>query len=257
MYDFDHVNQSAAAIWRAQRATLSLACFAVGFLLASSVHAQTVLSRPTVTRAEDVFQGHPDRIPAGTRLVLKAKEAPAAKRIVNSGLQVRVFALRADQSKPTPITTIEDCDVFLSVVLKIEVSKDTEAMLPKMDHGWLGLSDSLERVEPGKYLLVFEQSGPTAEQFRLRKSDYAVYFNTGFQIVVDRDDGTTISEVRAAYFARRDKLNQLRFEIDDKDKKMPCFSYRQLTADATQEELQISRAELQQCEREAPTSFVM
>lgn len=228
------------------------------FILVTGVHAQNIAPRPTIARVTDVFEGRPERVLAGSRIALKTKNLAAARRVVHSGLQVRIFSLRDDQSSPSPITTIDDCDVFLAVVLAIEAPNDTEAIVPTLGDGWLNMSDSLNSILPGKYFLVFEQLGPTSEQFRLKKSDYAAYFDSGFQLTVDQRDGTSVEAVRSAYFQRRDKLGRLRLEIDDRQRAVPCYTYRRLVAQAEPtSDLQISQSQLDFCELGAQTEPAM
>lgn len=226
-----------------------LSLLLVLLLVGPGAYAQAVAPRPTVTRAIDVFESNPERVIAGSRLAFKTKAIAAAQKIVRSGLQARVFALRDNESRPTPLTRIDDCDVFLSVVLKVESSGGTEAVVQTLDHGWLNMSDSLSSIVPGKYLFVFEQSGPASEQFRLKKSDYKAYFETGFRLVVDKHDGISLEAVRSEYFKKRDRLGVLRLEIDEKQPSVPCYTYRPLVAE-TSVVTQIAQSAMEYCEGE-------
>lgn len=228
----------------------TLLCFLLSqFVFGAEAYAQTVVPLPTVTRAIDVFESSPERVIVGSRLAFKTKATTSAQKIVRSGLQVRVFTLRDDQSRPSPITIIDDCDVFLSVVLKVDSPSGTEAIIQTLDHHWLNLTDSLNSIIPGKYLFVFEQSGPDSEQFRLKQSDYKTYFDTGFLLTVDKHDGISLETVRSAYFERRDKLGRLRLEIDKKQPSVPCYTYRRLISE-TLVDTQISQSTMGYCEGE-------
>jgi len=126
------------------------------FVCVLEVSAQDFAPLPTVTRAIDVFVSNPEHFVVGSHLQFKIKDAQAAKRIVSSGLQVRVFTLGDDQFQPSPITTIDDCDVFLSIVLKVKRYSDTEAVIQRLDYHWLELSYSGNSIKPGRYFLVFD-----------------------------------------------------------------------------------------------------
>lgn len=212
----------------------------------AEAYAQAVPALPTVTRAIDVFEGNPERVIVGSRLAFKIRATTAAQTIARSGLQVRVFALREDQARPTPITRIGDCDVFISAVVQVRTS-GTEAIVQTLDPSWLNLTDSLNSIAPGRYFLVFEQSGPDSEQFRLKTADYDRYFGTGFLLIVDTHEGISVEAVRSAYFQRRNDLGRLRLEIDERKPSVPCYTYRRLVAE-TPADTQISQSTLAYCE---------
>ncbi len=215
--------------------------------LASSVYAQAQIPLRTVTKPNDIFENNPQRVVVGDRIVLKARSRPAVAQLLRSGLQARIFTLRDDQSKPSPITTIDDCDVFLAVVLSLQRSSDTEAFIPALDAKWLNITPSLQTIQPGRYYVVFEQLGPQLPQFRLKHGDYRTYFDSGFLLQVDANRDATLERVKDAYLERRNLLNSLRLEIDDRQNRQPCYTYRQLSAEV-ESGTEVALRELDSCE---------
>lgn len=236
---------------RSKRLSTAARCAVLSVLLlaapVTSSFAQAVAPRPTVTRAADVFENTPDRVVAGSRLVLKTRGTQVAQRIVRSGLQVRVFSLSDEQSRPVPVSTVADCDVYVSVVLRMDGSSGAQAVIATLDHSWLNLSDSQSSILPGRYYFVFEQAGPAAEQFRLKRTDTKDYFDTGFLLVVDKSDSISLNSVRASYFERRAKLGQVRLEIDEKSPVVPCYTYRRLVAEY-ESKVELAQAPLELCD---------
>jgi hypothetical protein len=212
----------------------------------SEVAAQTTVPRPTVTRAFDVFENYPERVSVGTDIVFKRKASEAARKLVHSGLHIRIFSLRADETEPTPITTIDGCDVYLSVVHALERTHSTDVRFGTMDHTWLSITSSGNSISDGRYFFVFEQAGPTTNQFRLKAEDAKAYFSTGFRVVVFNDGKIDLDTVRAEYEKRRRTLGNLYVAEDTTLKDAPCYTYRKLTVDATVD-LQLAQAPLEYC----------
>jgi hypothetical protein len=214
--------------------------------LAASASAQTTVPRPTVTRFNDVFVQQTDKFVVNERIAFKTKDAPSARRLVKAGLQARIFPLENNKDVPNPVGVIDGCQVFASVVLKAKSVDGSEAVLPALDYRWLAITDSLNGVEPGRYLLVFENNGPSEDEFRLKVGDQKDYFATGLVFTVNSSNGVTIDEVRSAYFDRRDKLGELRQLIGDTTRRIPCYTYKPLTA-AISPESDYTLASLELC----------
>lgn len=104
--------------------------------------------------------------------------------------------------------------------------------------------------------MVFEQSGPASEQFRLKNSDYDNYFDTGFQLIVDQHEGISLEAVRSAYFERRDKIVGLGLEIYDRERPVPCYTYRRLVAEVLLD-VEISQGSLEYCKGGFPVEAAM
>jgi len=229
--DFSHKNNYLA--------TITLAYLFVYV----SAYAQTPL--PVIARVDDVFLNRPDRIEVGGDVVFKIKNQQAEK-IVNSGLQIRVFALRDSEDRPAPISNIEDCDIFLSTIINLKYPGNQEVIAPAFSYAWLNLTNSLNTIIPGRYFFVFEKSGPGSNQFRLKHTDYKEYFDSGFLLTIDRDAKVNIDLVKNAYFERLQLLAQARLQIDHNVNPSPCYTYRHITAEASSDNL-IAENQLQYC----------
>src|SRR5262249_34615730 len=128
---------------------------AVSLVLSSTLaYSQAPLLRPTVTRAIDLIYTYPARVPIGTDVVFKRKDSSSGRTIVQSGIQVRVFTLGDNESRPKPITTVADCDVYLSVVHRLQSIADLELRFVKMDQGWVQLTNSQNSTKDGRWYLV-------------------------------------------------------------------------------------------------------
>lgn len=194
--------------------------------------AQKLPDRPTVTRAFDLIDKVPDRVEVGYRAAFVRKSGARAQQIVQAGLVVRVFSLTEKQDVPAPLKKDGDCDIFISVIHRLVPVAGNEIRfetISSLDGDWLNLSNSLNSVVPGRYFLVFEQSGPgfqAAEQFRLRSADVPNYFATGFKLVVENKSGSIDAmTLRKKFVERTAHLDQLKEDADDKSKATPCFRY--------------------------------
>jgi hypothetical protein len=226
--------------------SISFCLLLLQFVALGEVSAQTTVPRPTVTRAFDVFENYPERVLVGTDIVFKRKTSQGAQKLVRSGLHVRVFSLSDAETEPTPITVIGDCAVYLSVVHTIEPTDATEVRFKKMDHSWLNLSHSGNSIKDGRYFFVFEQAGPTSEQFRIKSTDAKSYFSTGFRVVVFDNGGTSLKTVKTEYEKRDRTLGRLYVSEDNKLRDAPCYTYRKLTVEATAD-FQLAQASLESC----------
>src|SRR5262245_48401631 len=108
-------------------------------LWSTPAYSQAPFTRPTVTRAIDLIENYPARVPIGTDVVFKRKTVNTGRALVQSGAQVRIFTLGENENRPQRIATIADCDVYLSIVHRLEPAvdlKDLELRFVKMDQGW-------------------------------------------------------------------------------------------------------------------------
>lgn len=220
--------------------------FFICLVSAAPASAQSSAQGLTISRPLDIFDNVSDKFVVGERAVLKIRNE-RAKKVVDGGLQARVFTLAGSQSRPERQKVIKGCSVFLSTVLDLTLIDGQHVAFPKMDYRWLGLTDSLNMINPGRYLLVFEKRGATDQQFRLKQEDEDNYFNNGFIFVVSPSKEITVEMVRAAYFERRDKLVELRIKIGDETQKVPCYTYRKL-ASSMELESDLLQASLDLCE---------
>lgn len=224
-------------------------------LFSSLAYSQAPLPRPTVTRAVDLIDNYPARVPIGTDVVFKRKSTSTGRTVMQSGIQVRVFTLGDNESRPKPITTVADCDVYLSVVHPLQSIGDLELRFVKMDQGWIQLTYSEKSAKDGRWYLVFEQAGVRQEQFRIRSKDAKDYFDTGFLITVYDNGSIPFAKIKAEYEQRRDSVAKLYEEIDQKDLRVPCYSYHRLTVAET--ESGVRYAELDTCDATVKNTSVM
>lgn len=208
--------------------------------------AQAPRPLPTVTRVADMFETYPAAVRVENWIALKAKNSPSIRQLLKDGLQVRIFTLRRGESMPNSIVTIDNCDVFLTTVLPIGSPRDLEATIPPLGAGWLSLSDTEKTIESGRYYLVFEKSGPTSQQFRLRHTDFDAYFDSGFILMVENNERVSVKQVVDARYAQFDHNATLIRQINRGEKKEPCYAYTRLNAEA-EPETQLALGQLDFC----------
>lgn len=197
-------------------------------IAASDSHAQSSVPRPTITRAEDFIQSFPKEISVGTNVVFKQKTATSVNPPSISALQIRIFALTDNEMRPSKITTTADCDVFLSTVRPLDLLSTGEIKFTKMDEGWLNVSDSGESTKPGRWFLVFEQTGPSHEEFRIKSSDSAGYFSAGFIITVLANQSMSLQKVISEYKRRDVESVRLLRAVDERSAGVPCYTYKKV-----------------------------
>lgn len=181
--------------------------------------------RPTVTKAFDLFEKYPEKIPQGTIVTFKKKETKIAAKIFDTSLQARIFALDDNELRPKPVDTKDDCNIYISHVYPLVPSNKGELVLQKLDEGWLNPTASGKSIKDGRYYIVFEKSGPTQEQFGIRVPDTDGYFETGFLLVVSDDGHANLERVLLEYERRKSKLTTLTMDIDNLSRKIPCYRY--------------------------------
>ncbi len=215
--------------------------------------AQTTLPRPTLAQPSNIFEQIIDKFNTAEPALFKIRN-PQGRKIIDGGLQARIFTLEGSQNTPVPVADIDGCNVFLSVVLDVSVVGGTHAALPVLNYHWLGLTDSLNHIKAGRYFLVFEQRGPKSNEFRLKEGDEGAYFANGFVFTVSPSTGVSLEMVKKSYFDRRDQIGELRELISDVTRRVPCYTYRRLVGvvDFGPETIQAS---LESCEAASQEKF--
>jgi hypothetical protein len=206
-----------------------------GFLAAKAVSAQALQPRPTVTRAADLIEPYPARVPLGTEVVFQSRTSASAQALARQGIQVRAFALRGSEARPASIGTIGECDVYLTTVLKLEILSNGRLRFANMNKGWINLSNRGDTIREGRWFLVFERAGAPESQFRIRSSDAADYFSTGFELAVYDNQTVPIEEIRVEWNRRRAADSVLYAELDLDSDDAPCYSYRPIRASLEQD----------------------
>lgn len=202
----------------------------------ASAAAQSTVPRPTVTRAVDLILDFASRVPLGTEAVFRPRPTALAKSIVDTGVQVRIFGLLDNETKPGRVSTIGDCDIYLSVVRRLERTPDGGLRFARLDQGWVNVSNSGKSPKDGRWFLVFEQHGLTEEQFRIRTSDAESYFGTGFVVTVFDTGSVPFAQIKAEYDRREGEGARLLREVDQKDPRVPCYSYSRVRVAGQAEE---------------------
>jgi hypothetical protein len=233
--------------WKITAAALHM----LPIIMCSAHAAEAYTDRPTITNAFDVFEKYPGKIPQGTLVTFKKKESKFATKIVEGGIQARIFALGDSDDTPKPIDIKENCNIFISYVFPLTTQGNKEVVFQKLDEGWLNPTSSEKSIKDGRYFIVFEKSGPTLEQFGLRPSDTKQYFESGFLLIVSDDGRANLEKVVNEYKRRKSKLSQLRKDVDDPSSKIPCYKYTEFAN--TEEVKEVPDHEPQMvalCERE-------
>jgi hypothetical protein len=212
---------------RTQAACLLAALGISGF---QAVSAQPVEPRPTVTKASDLIAAYPARVAVGTNVVFQRKNPGAGAGLAQAGLQVRVFALDDGQLRPAPVSTIGDCEIFLSSVHQLKFSHDGQIQFVTLNQAWIDLSNSGNSAQDTTWFLVFERSGPTHEQFRIKAADVPAYFDTGFKLTVFDNGSVDIRLIETEWNWRRHQAARLYAEVDARSPGIPCYRYSRLTA---------------------------
>lgn len=223
-------------------------------LIALSCSVVQAQNRPTVTKVFDFFEPYPEKVPVGTAVAFRLKTATTPSFV--HALQVRVFSLRDGESVPTPINPdhpASDCDIYVSVVRHLEFGADRQLRLETVDHRWLTLTYAHNAVKEGRYYLVFEQAGPQSAQFRIRAEDAKRYFESGFALTVYGGGTVSLEDVEREYRKRREALDLVYLEIDDRTKAVPCYRYQKLTAEGDAP-LELASAQLEPCTNDAMDS---
>lgn len=197
-------------------------------IVATSAEAQSTVPRPTVTRAVDLILDFQSRVPLGTDAIFRPRPTSLAKSIIDAGIQVRIFGLLDNEKKPSRVSTVGDCDIYLSAVHRLEKTPDGGLKFARLDQGWVNISNSGNSSKDGRWFLVFEQNGATEEQFRIRTSDAENYFGTGFVVTVFDTGSVPFLQIKAEYDRREGEGARLLREVDQKDPRVPCYSYRRV-----------------------------
>lgn len=205
--------------------------YALYLILSMSCAAQAgedYLDRPTIANAFDIFEKYPERISQGTLVAFNRKESKLATKVVEGGIQVRIFALGDKEETPKPVDAKDDCNIYISYVFPLINQPGGKVVFRKLDEGWLNPTDSDKSIKDGRYYIVFEKSGPTSEKFGLRSADTKHYFGSGLLLVVADDGHASLEKVIDEYKKRKTKLSILRRDLDDPMNKIPCYKHTTL-----------------------------
>lgn len=217
--------------------TGQVSCLIALSLCCLIANAQQPEPRPTVTRATDLVLEYPSRVPLGTDVVFKRKTSATGMTLVKAGVQVRVFRLDEGDDRPKALTSVGDCEVYLTSVYPLELSSDGSLRFVSLNQGWINLSNSGKSTKDTGWFLVFEQVGAQYEQFRLKTIDSPAYFATGFAVTVFDNGSIPFPLIQAEYERRKRRAVSLYEQVDAKDGRVPCYSYKQLRASLEAQDL--------------------
>lgn len=183
---------------------------------------------PTITRASDLISTVATKFPIGTLVTFPIQAKYQTKNPTFNKIQVRIFPLLDDEERPSRVSSIGDCDIYISSTRVLTLDDNKSIKFARLDEGWINVSYSGSTLKDGKWFLVFEEVGASSDQFRIRNKDTAIYFETGFILTVFDNGTIPLEKVRDAYDARRKAGVKLRKEIDTKDSKIPCYTYKKV-----------------------------
>jgi len=187
------------------------------------VPAQSLLSVPAVSQP-------PYR--QGQELVLVRRNSypsDAARKLVGGGFEVRFFRVPGPDASPVPwLVNQDDCDIFLSLVVRTKFSGTTARIGALQSNYWLTQQPN-GYFSSGYYLVVIEQAAPPDpvssvdrwQVFRLARASRAAYFQQGFRIQIDpapaggRPADSPAEDVRV-----KQALNEIAREISTR---LNCF----------------------------------
>ncbi len=170
----------------------------------------------------------------GKRLVLHAnagRQTEASKVV-----QVRLFRL---DSGNMPFNFADgdlsagDCDIFLSVVMKVLVAQDDPTRLESLES--FSNSFLLDDVRPGqatslkdaRWLAVFESASDAEPVFRILKSNVGAYFGHAWKFKLNANPPYTDSDLTKAKAGQLDTNK----ELHKRDKSVVCHITEPLRAD--------------------------
>lgn len=196
-----------------------------------AAHAQWLGAHrgPSVMKVSEVFEGDYGRLAVGDHLRFKIKNDPKISKLISAKIQVRIFTLVYDELQPRHVMALDDCEVFISALLKLQPQAGNELIGQALDYEWLNVTDSLRTILPGRYLLVFEEDGPDTTEFRIKRQDLVKYFESGFVLTLESRAGVSLEAVKAAYLERQERFAKFRLQIDANNAKAPCYTYKQIT----------------------------
>jgi hypothetical protein len=117
--------------------------------------------------------------------------------------------------------------------MPVRAQPDGVITIGELNEAWLWQSDSGENVRPGRYLFVFEETGPTESLFRLRSRDAQAYFEQGFVLTVDVNNKIDVVEARRKFSEMEQRRVQLYMEANQVRNGVPCYSYKPHKVTAT------------------------
>jgi hypothetical protein len=185
---------------------------------------------PTVTRAIDLVEHTgTKRVTVGNSLVFARQQKTAARKIVESNFQVRIFALLPGQSRPAPGTEgFDHCQIYYSSVYPVRGTGQLEITVAQPDERWLNVSADASQVSNGHYLLIFERSSSSDSIFRIHEDDAKNYFANGIELVVEDDKRSSLVVVANALQARITRRQALVAQLTLNNPGIPCFRYQPL-----------------------------
>ena len=195
------------------------------FVSSSSLKA-TEFELPTVTKAFDLFEAYPTRVSVGTKIAFKLKDTKMAPRVIEGGIQARIFALNDYDNLPVPYDFKDNCNIYISYVYQLQSEANrTNFVLRTVDEGWLYPTASQKSIKDGRYYVVFEKAGPSQKYFGIRSSDTTSYFEAGFILVVESNKAASLEKVINEFEKRKARLTEFRLDMDREIDKIPCYRY--------------------------------
>jgi hypothetical protein len=219
------------------------------FLLAhglSSAQNFVDKARPTISRATD-FVVVPTALKVNSDLKLLKLNTPQAMKVTGSNLQARIFSLFDDEKQPSPGTTIDDCNIYVTTIYPIRPSTTGELKIAKVDPAWLDLSNTEKSVFDGHFYIVLETAGPDDRIFRLNRKDADRYFAQGFRVTVQADKNISLESVIRMHEGRKADGVTLNRQINGDGNKVPCYRYTSHTTAFARLEQEIIQGELLAC----------
>lgn len=127
-------------------------------------------------------------------LVLTIQNDDAAEAFLESGFQVRVFALDS-LGRPREWAYFKPCRVYYSTVIGGAKIKGHQIDLGPLEYlSWLSVAKG-QPLASRRFLLVFEQASDKKSFFRLNEADSAAYFARGLRIEVVPIAGFTQAQI--------------------------------------------------------------
>ena len=195
-----------------------------------TLHAQdasfTKEARPTITRATDVIAKPPSSVVVRSTLRFTPRDTAPARALAAKGFHIRVFTLSRQWDTPRAVTQHGDCDIYLSMVMPVRAQADGTIRIAELNEAWLELSYSCETPREGRFLFVFEETGPTDAIFRLRSEDAKSYFEQGFILTVQPDKQVDLVEAKRWFSRGEEQRGKLYLDANRVREGVPCYSYK-------------------------------
>lgn len=219
------------------RPALPAAALLSALLGATASQAATVgpfeAAKVPVHDAHQLFNEPDDRqLTLGQPLVLTLQATPRAKALDGQALRLRIFALGAGQTEPTPWAFLAPCYVYLSSLTPLRSDRGIVNLGPLGSPHWLQLDGSGQRLQPGHHLLVVEADGDADPLLRLNQDGRADYFRRGLRIEVRPDGrGFSAEELRRLADEIARTAAEARRRAQDTAQQHRCYSTQLAEAD--------------------------